>query len=103
MSKFEEELCGCFSDLPVMLFGLCIPGGYLCLQAQAVNLAYGTGPIVPYFLVCCLACIGGAINRGKIRDIYGYHGGFLGDMMLWWYCAPCAGCQEYREVKRRKH
>lgn len=103
MTKFEEELCGCFSDFPVCLFGWCVPGGFMCLQAAAVDKATGTGAVVPYLLVCFLVCIGGAINRGKIRDHFGIEGGFVGDCFTWWCCGACAGCQEYREVKRRKH
>lgn len=102
MTSFHEELCGCFSDITVCLFGCFIPGGFMCQQAYAVDKASGHGAFIPYLLVCCLGCIGGGINRNKIREIYSMEGGILTDMIIWWCCGPCAGCQEYREVKRRK-
>ena len=101
MSKFNEDLCGCFSDLTTLLWGCCVPGGILCMQGLAVDRATGQGCAIPYLLVCLCACIGGAINRGKIRDNYGIAGSFINDCLIWWCCAPCAACQEYREVQRR--
>jgi Cys-rich protein (TIGR01571 family) len=103
MTKFHEELFGCFSNVPVCLWGTFVPAGALCIQASAVNKANNQGAIVPYLLVACLACIGGAVNRGKIRDHFSIEGGFVGDMFIWWFCAPCAACQEYREVLSRHH
>ena len=102
MAKFEEELCGCFSDLPVCLFGYFIPLGCCCLQAAAVSRATGNGIIGPFFIVWCLMCIGGAINRGTIRKVFAIDGGFVEDCCIWSFCYSCAGCQEYREVKKRK-
>ena len=101
MAKFEEQLCGCFSNVPVCLWGTFVPGGALCIQASAVNKATNQGATVPYLLVCFLACIGGAINRGKIREHFSIEGGFIGDMFVWWCCGACAACQEYREVHQR--
>ena len=101
MSKFQEDLFGCFSECLVCLWGCCIPGGVCCMQALAVDKALGTGAIVPYILVWCLWCIGGTINRGKIRTRYGLSGGVVEDCLIWTYCWGCAGCQEYREVQKR--
>lgn len=101
MTNFEEELCGCCSDVKVCLWGWCVPFGLICIQASAVNKATGTGATVPCLLVVFLGCIGGAINRGKIREHYGIHGSFINDCFTWAYCAPCAACQEYREVSSK--
>lgn len=101
MTKFEEELCGCFSDIKVCLWGWCVPCGIICMQASAVNKVTGQGAAVPCLLTLFLSCIGAAINRGKIREHYGIEGSFLSDCFTWWYCGPCAACQEYREVARR--
>jgi len=101
MTNFEEELCGCCSDVKVCLWGWCIPCGIVCIQASAVNKATGTGATVPCLLVVFLGFIGGAINRGKIREHYKIDGSFINDCFTWMYCAPCAACQEYREVTRK--
>ena len=101
MSHFNESLCSCMEDMPSCLMGSCIPGGCCCLQASAVNKATQKGSCVPYLCVCCLLCIGGAINRGNIRQRYSYDGSFINDCCIWLFCFACAGCQEYRETKRK--
>lgn len=101
MSNFNEDLLGCFSNFKVCFIGWCCPGGICLLQADAVNLANGNGVLVPYLFVYCFGCIGGAINRGKIRDRYNIEGAFWKDCLIWWICPGCAACQEYREVKNR--
>ena len=98
MSNFNEELFGCFSDIKVCLAGWCLP---CCVQAVAVDKANGSGVFIPYLFVCLLGCIGGAVNRGKIRDRFGIEGSFVLDCLLWWFCAECSACQEYREVQKR--
>lgn len=102
MSKFQEDLCGCCSDGLSCVIACCVPCGYICLQASAVSTSANFNPVLAFFLTLCCQCIGGAISRGKIRQAYGIQGGFVGDCMMWCYCGPCAGCQEYREVKKRK-
>ena len=99
MSNFNEDLFGCFSDLKVCLAGWCLP---CCVQAVAVDKATGTGALIPCLFVCFLGCIGGAINRGKIRERFGIEGSFIVDCLLWWCCAECSACQEYREVRNKE-
>ena len=101
MSKFQEDLCGCFSDFGVCLFGCCVPCGIICLQAKAVSLVTNDGVVIPYLLASCCFLIGNALNRGTIRTRIGIYGSFIGDCCTWCYCAPCAGCQEYREARLR--
>ena len=71
------------------------------MQASAVNKAMKTGLVSPYLWVCCLACFGGAINRGKVREGYMIKGEFINDFIVWCLCGACAGCQEYRETTKR--
>jgi Cys-rich protein (TIGR01571 family) len=101
MSQFTEDLCGCFSDLTVCLWAWCVPGGICCVSASAVDKATGTGTALPYFLVCCLVSIGGALNRTKIREKYMIDGSFIMDLVFWCCVPVCAATQEYREVRRR--
>ena len=90
----------------VCCFSYLIPYGYFCLQIKAVSTATGEG----CFGRCCvsfilnilgLRCIAGAINRDKIRSIYGINGNFAADCAIWCYCYYCASCQEYNESKAR--
>ena len=71
------------------------------MQALAVDKALGTGAVIPYFMVACLLCVGGAINRGHIRERYGIEGSFVNDCVIWLCCGDCAACQEYRETRKR--
>ncbi|KAI8891811.1 hypothetical protein BC833DRAFT_533632 [Globomyces pollinis-pini] len=45
----------------------------------------------------CYACIG-AHGRGNIREERGIEGGFLGDCVTHYFCAPCALTQEHAEL-----
>ena len=74
-----------------------------CMQALAVSKASQgkEGICMPIYCMCCLGCIGAAINRGKLRQLLNINGNFFTDCYVWWKCAPCAAAQEYREVRRR--
>mmetsp|Transcript_1079 Transcript_1079/g.2635 ORF Transcript_1079/g.2635 Transcript_1079/m.2635 type:complete len:106 (+) Transcript_1079:4754-5071(+) len=101
MTDFEEPLFGCFSDLFSCLVTSCVPFGSCYIQASAVTKATEEGMLVPFLLPCCFACVGGALNRGKIRDKYKYAGSFILDCVLHWFLTCCAVTQEYREVNRQ--
>lgn len=100
MSKFQEPFFSCCSDCGICLMGCCVP---CLLQAQAVEKATGESCAVPYLIVCCLLCIGGGINRTKIRDTYKIQGSLVEDIFLWFCCGSCAVCQEYKEAHRRSN
>jgi uncharacterized Cys-rich domain len=104
MNNWQEELFGCFSNTNICLWGWCIPCGFVCLQAVAVEKATGgeSGRVISCLLFLICGCIGGAINRRKIRNSYGIDGSLLNDLLIWWLFGACAGCQEYREVSSRE-
>jgi Cys-rich protein (TIGR01571 family) len=102
MADFEQPLFGCLSDLFSCLIVSFIPGGICFIQASAVNRATGEGMVIPFILPCLAACIGAAINRGKLRDHYKLNGSFVIDCLLHWFCSCCAVTQEYREVNTRE-
>ena len=99
MFDFREGLFKCHKDVPSCLIGCCVPGGPLCLQASAVNRIRGQGCCIPYCIASCGFCIGGAVNRERIREGLGYERDFWRDSYVWMKFGACAGCQEYREVK----
>lgn len=98
---FDQDLFGCTKDWGLCLLVCFVPGAMCCVQAKAVDIVKKDGTVVPYLLVCCLSCIGGAINRGTIRDKLNIKGTFITDCVVWWCCSNCAACQEYREVKKK--
>lgn len=103
MSNFQEGLFSCFANVKVCLWGTFVPFGACCIQAAAVSKALNKGIVVPFLLVSCLSCVGGAINRGHIRDEFKIQGSLISDALTWCCCGPCAACQEYREVHQRHH
>ena len=100
MADFEEPYFGCMNDLTVCLIAWCIPGAACYFEAVAVDTVTKEGIAIPFLLPCCLGCIGGAINRGKIRENYKIEGSFVSDC-LYSICYLCSATQEYREVKKR--
>ena len=100
-TNFNEELFGCFSDMKLCLFAGLFPGGICCLQAAAVDKAYGQGKLVPYLFPLCFLCIGGGVNRLKIRERFGIEGSCIKDSSIWFIFSFCASLQEYKESQRR--
>lgn len=98
---WKEGTCGCFRDFGSCLLIFCVPGGYCCAQGKAIEMATKEGCFIPCMLPMCCACIGGAINRGKIRAKYDIGGNFIKDCLCHLFCAFCAASQEYREAKER--
>ena len=106
MAEFEEPLCGCLSDMTTCLVAFCLPCGVCCLQAKAVDMSTNEGFAGPCLLLVLtyhfgVGCIGGAINRMKIKSQFSIKGEFLNECLIWWFCCPCAATQEYREVRKR--
>jgi Cys-rich protein (TIGR01571 family) len=103
---WSTGLCGCFSDCPGCLDGLCCSP---CQQSRQynvlVNNTYGVNP-----LVCCTICVvdgsmGGigtlAMNwhmRQELRKRYWLEGSETGDVLMSCCCGPCSTCQVYREL-----
>ncbi|CAG9309889.1 unnamed protein product [Blepharisma stoltei] len=102
MSKFTESLFGCCSDIKVCLWGGCVPCGPYCLQGYAIKAATkgAEGCCMPCLIGSFLGCIGGAINRSRIRQLLTIEGSLLNDCCVHWFCSPCASCQEYREAEK---
>ncbi|CAG9335647.1 unnamed protein product [Blepharisma stoltei] len=101
--RWEQPLCGCFSDVSsCMIVCLICPGGSCIYQALTVSKATGDSC---YHAFCCsvlACCIGAAINRKKVRDRYLIDGSCVGDCITHLFCGPLAVCQEHREVYSRE-
>ena len=101
MANFNEELFGCLTDIKICLFGFLIPGGACFLQAAAIDKAYGQGKLIPCLFPLCFLCIGGGVNRLKIRERYTLEGGLTNDICIWLIAPICASIQEYKETHKR--
>ena len=103
MADFDEGFCGCFEELFSCACTFLVPVGYCFIQSKAVSITTGESMVMPFILPCVLCCIGGAMNRGKIRKSLNLKGSFLTDCLLHWLCGCCATTQEYREARRREN
>lgn len=102
MGNFEKNIYNCCSDPKICIFAFCIPGGVCCLQAAAVDIGYGQGKFIPYLFPLCLGCIGGAVNRYKIRERFSLEGTAVNDLVVWCFLPFCAAVQEYKETHKDK-
>ena len=99
--QFENRLCGCTDDATICVAAAILPCGCPIIQGKAVGKALGKGCAFPCVLYILLGCIGGAMNRAQIREVYEIEGSFVQDCCVHCWCTPCAVCQEYREVNYR--
>jgi Cys-rich protein (TIGR01571 family) len=94
--EFKENCCMC-------MWAWCIPFGFACMQCTDAKVAVDPSEGVKAFLCAwCLCCIGGAINRGKIRETFSLEGSFILDCMCEWCCPCCSVTQEWYHVMKEK-
>lgn len=79
MSEWHEDLFGCTKDLYGFLILLTFPFACCVYQGLAVNRSSGDSCISAFLCSLVFLCVGSAINRGKIRDVYLIRGSFLSD------------------------
>ncbi|CAG9336297.1 unnamed protein product [Blepharisma stoltei] len=96
--KFDEHICGCFTEMCSCLIAFCIPFGTCGLQAYAINKSIGEGYVIPFVIPIFGWCIGSAINREQIRKKYHIESDFCKDCLFHTFLNPCAAAQEYREA-----
>ena len=98
MDNWRSSLFDCYSDC----FSCWVTGNIsACLQGESVQIAIGGGCAGPAILAQLLCCIGGAMNRSKIRERFNIPGSCIEDCLCMWCCGLCATCQMYREAKSR--
>eukprot|EP00163_Fabomonas_tropica_P026650 TRINITY_DN498_c0_g1_i1.p1 TRINITY_DN498_c0_g1~~TRINITY_DN498_c0_g1_i1.p1 ORF type:complete len:175 (-),score=30.30 TRINITY_DN498_c0_g1_i1:123-647(-) len=101
---WQETLCGCFEDPAICCMGCCCPG---ILYGQNRDALDGNGCCCPMIACGVLNYFGVSFtlttgNRTELRKRYGIRGSFFNDCCLHLCCAPCAYCQEAREINRRR-
>ena len=100
---FSTPAHGCFSDPLGCLLTMCCP----CVAyGRVAQLSFG----VPWYLMCCavtcchnLACCFGLASRFELRRKLNIEGHWCGDACIHACAAPCALCQELREVDMDVH
>ena len=99
--QFKVWFGNCLKDRGICLIGYFLPGGYCCLQAIAVDRAVHEGIIIPYILASNLLCIGGTINRVRIRHNYKIAGDNFQNCMDYVHSPKHTTIQEYNDSTLR--
>ena len=100
--KWNEHLFTCYKDMYSCAIISIFPPACCIYQGLAVNRSSGESFLSAFCLSFLFLCIGGAMNRGKIRDKYLIKGTFINDCAIHLFCTICAVSQEYREIIARK-
>jgi Cys-rich protein (TIGR01571 family) len=93
---FQNGLFGCFGNCCVCICTWFCP----CYVAGKIAEKVGESCILCALVMFCpianIICRG--TIRQKVREQKGIPGTFCKDILIVWCCAPCAICQEAREV-----
>ncbi|KAK9842886.1 hypothetical protein WJX74_003909 [Apatococcus lobatus] len=102
---WSASLFGCCGDCGICCYGcwcLC------CLFGDNHSKAMGSGCVGPsciYYLLASIGCqcfYAGPLRK-EIRAQYSLQERPCNDCCVHWCCAPCAVCQEAREIKQRRN
>lgn len=129
MGYWQFGLCDCFSDMKVCCCGCCFPHclvsetwyragwshGILGNSSDSCTAYYGGCFMIcalQSYLGCCFPCVYGILRGGYPVDSDGTVAGvvpldtrfripasFLTSCCTWFFCGPCASCQEFRQVQ----
>ena len=101
--EWKTGLFGCFSDMGSCLMTCCCPCVQYGQNYEAMNGegCFAQGAIFAVLAYCGLSCCIHKDFRAGLRNKYNLDEG-CGDCLTTCFCAPCAICQEAREIKGRK-
>lgn len=99
--SFQEQLCGCFSDIFSCLIVWYVPLGPCIMHSLATNQIANSGFMESYICSCLFCCLGMAYNRQKIRKNLMIQGNYFEDCLIYCCCMSCATAQDYREAETR--
>ena len=105
MGGWDIRIFDCQKNVIMFLWSCFVPCGVVCMQACDAKLTDSdkNAPIIAAALICCLGCIGGIINRYRLKEKLGIKEDPILLDVLFWLCLPCcAATQEYIQVVKEK-
>jgi Cys-rich protein (TIGR01571 family) len=105
MGGWDFKIFDCAQNIIMCLWGCFVPCGYVCMQALDAKLTDSdkNAVVIAGALVCCLGCLGGIINRYRLRQKLSITDeSVLLDVLFWWFLPCCAVTQEYMQVMKVK-
>ena len=105
MGGWNVEICDCLKNPLMFLWAVCVPGGCCCMQAIDAKLTEENknAGLIACLLSCCCGCIGGIINRNKLRTALEIQDTIVLDILFWAFIPCCAVTQEFMQTMERKH
>ncbi|CAF3560568.1 unnamed protein product [Rotaria socialis] len=102
-NDWNESLCGCFSDLKICCCGWCCLPCLFGDNAEKIDGSSCVGMCLAYWLLahCDLCWVPHLMKRKKLREKFHFKEDTAVDCLVTAFCAPCAVCQEARELKLR--
>eukprot|EP01001_Neometanema_parovale_P000807 NODE_10913_length_571_cov_173.120536_g10635_i0.p1 GENE.NODE_10913_length_571_cov_173.120536_g10635_i0~~NODE_10913_length_571_cov_173.120536_g10635_i0.p1 ORF type:complete len:137 (+),score=24.14 NODE_10913_length_571_cov_173.120536_g10635_i0:56-412(+) len=98
-TDWNEGLFGCLEDPKLCIITYCFPVCQLAhIKATLEDHPCGVMDLCP--LCCCVPCYK-VMLRGQIRERAQISGSLLSDLLVSWFCGPCALTQEVRELRGR--
>lgn len=95
MVGWKFELFDCYENPFMFFWSLCIPCGYHCMQTFSAKHAEPDNrhaALRAYSLVLFLGCLGGSINRNKLRQVLKVEDQMICDFI---HClAPCCAATQ---------
>jgi Cys-rich protein (TIGR01571 family) len=104
MGGWDIKIFDCEKNIVMFVWACCVPCGALCMQVLDAKLTDSdkNAPLIAGLLMCCLGCIGGALNRYRLREKLGIEDNALFDILFWWCIPCCAVTQEYITVMEKQ-
>ena len=104
MGGWNVQIFDCVKSPVMFLWACCVPGGSCCMQALDAKLTESdkNAWVIACLLDCCCGCIGGIVNRYRLRKALAIEDNVVLDILFWCFLGCCAVTQEYMETMDRK-
>ena len=105
MGGWDFKILDCSQNLIMYLWACCVPCGMVCMQSLDAKLTNKdkNACLIAFLLDCCCGCIGGIINRHRLKvDLEITDESIIMDILFWCFLPCCAATQEYMQVMKNK-
>lgn len=100
MGSWSYGILTCYENPIMCLWAFLVPCGICCMQIVDAKVSdkEKSAPLVAGVFICCLGCIGGTLNRLRLRSKLNVEDNPLFDVLFSCFLPCCAVTQEWRET-----
>lgn len=104
MGGWDIKIFDCNKNIVMFVWACCVPCGGLCMQVVDAKLSDSdkNAALIAGILACCLGCIGGILNRYRLRDKLDIKDNVVFDVLFQCFLPCCAVTQEYIQTMKDK-